>query len=131
MKEKFAKFMAGRYGTDRLNMFLVIVLLVCAVLNLFVRNGYFSVVLTSWEFLLIILIYIRMFSRNISKRYAENQSTWQSKTKSGISSDRKNTSSSREKSSTSIPAPSANRRSAFPGEREKSASAVQNAATNL
>ncbi len=73
MKEKFAKFMAGRYGTDRLNMFLVIVLLVCAVLNLFVRNGYFSVVLTSWEFLLIILIYIRMFSRNISKRYAENQ----------------------------------------------------------
>ena len=73
MKEKFAKFMAGRYGTDRLNMFLVIVLQVCAVLNLFVRNGYFSVVLTSWEFLLIILIYIRMFSRNISKRYAENQ----------------------------------------------------------
>ena len=73
MKEKFAKFMAGRYGTDRLNMFLVIVLLVCAVLNLFVRNGYFSGVLTSWVFLLIILIYIRMFSRNISKRYAENQ----------------------------------------------------------
>lgn len=73
MKEKFAKFMAGRYGTDRLNMFMVIVLLVCAVINLFVRNGYFSVVLSSWELFLIILIYIRMFSRNISKRYAENQ----------------------------------------------------------
>ncbi len=73
MKEKFAKFMAGRYGTDRLNMFMVIVLLVCAVINLFVRNGYFSVVLSSWELFLILLIYIRMFSRNISKRYAENQ----------------------------------------------------------
>ena len=73
LKEKFAKFMYGRYGTDRLNMFLVILLLVCAVINMFVRNAYFSVVLTSWEFLLIILIYYRMFSRNISKRYAENQ----------------------------------------------------------
>ena len=73
MKEKFAKFMAGRYGTDRLNMFMVIVLLVCAVINLFVRNGYFSVVLSSWELSLILLIYIRMFSRTISKRYAENQ----------------------------------------------------------
>lgn len=73
LKEKFAGFMYGRYGTDRLNMFLLIVLLVCAVLNLFVRNGYFSIVLTSWEFLMIILIYVRMFSRNIQKRYAENQ----------------------------------------------------------
>lgn len=73
IKEKFAKFMYGRYGTDRLNMFLLIVLMVCAVGNLFVRNAYLSVLLTSWEFLLIILIYYRMFSRNISKRYAENQ----------------------------------------------------------
>ena len=73
IKEKFAKFMYGRYGTDRLNMFLLIVLMACAVGNLFVRNAYFSVLLTSWEFLLIILIYYRMFSRNISKRYAENQ----------------------------------------------------------
>ena len=73
IKEKFAKFMYGRYGTDRLNMFLLIVLMVCAVGNLFVRNAYFSVLLTSWEFLLIILIYYRMFSRNIYKRSHENQ----------------------------------------------------------
>ena len=73
LKEKFAKFMYGRYGSDKLNLFMVIVLLVCAVINLFVRTGYFSVLLTSWEFLLLILIYLRMFSRNISKRYAENQ----------------------------------------------------------
>lgn len=73
MKEKFARFMAGRYGTDRLNQFMLIVLLVCAVINFFVRNGHVSVVLTSWEILLIILIYVRMFSRNISKRYAENE----------------------------------------------------------
>ena len=73
LREMLAKFMYGRYGTDRLNMFLLIVLIVCAGLNLFVRNGYFSIVMSSWETLLIVLIYYRMFSRNISKRYAENQ----------------------------------------------------------
>lgn len=73
LREMLAKFMHGRYGTDRLNMFLLIVLIVCAGLNLFVRNGYFSIVMSSWETLLIVLIYYRMFSRNIQKRYAENQ----------------------------------------------------------
>lgn len=65
--------MAGRYGTDRLNQFMLIVLLVCAVINMFIRNGYVSMLLTSWEILLIVFIYIRMFSRNLTKRYAENQ----------------------------------------------------------
>lgn len=73
LREMLAKFMYGRYGIDRLNMFLLIVLIVCAGLNLFVRNGYFSIVMSSWETLLIVLIYYRMFSRNIQKRYAENQ----------------------------------------------------------
>lgn len=73
MKEKFARFMAGRHGTDRLNQFMLIVLLVCAVINMFIRNGYVSMLLTSWEILLIVFIYIRMFSRNLTKRYAENQ----------------------------------------------------------
>ena len=65
--------MVGRYGNDKLNQFMMAVFLVCAVLNLFVRNAYASTVLNSWECLLILLVYIRMFSRNISKRYAENQ----------------------------------------------------------
>lgn len=73
MKEKIGRFMAGRYGNDKLNQFMMTVFLVCAVLNLFVRNAYASTVLNSWECLLILLVYIRMFSRNISKRYAENQ----------------------------------------------------------
>ncbi len=73
MKEKIGRFMAGRYGNDKLNQFMMAVFLGCAVLNLFVRNAYASTVLSSWECLLIVLVYIRMFSRNISKRYAENQ----------------------------------------------------------
>ena len=70
LREKLAKFMYGRYGSDKLNMFLLVILLVCAGINLFLRNGYFSMLLSSWELLLIILIYYRMFSRNIQKRYA-------------------------------------------------------------
>lgn len=73
MKEKIGRFMAGRYGNDKLNQFMMAVFLGCAVLNLFVRNAYASTVLNSWECLLILLVYIRMFSKNISKRYAENQ----------------------------------------------------------
>lgn len=73
MKEKIGRFMAGRYGNDKLNQFMMAVFLGCVVLNLFVRNAYVSTVLNSWECLLILLVYIRMFSRNISKRYAENQ----------------------------------------------------------
>lgn len=73
MKEKIGRFMAGRYGNDKLNQFMMAVFLGCAVLNLFVRNAYASTVLNSWECLLILLVYIRMFSRNISKRYVENQ----------------------------------------------------------
>ena len=73
MKEKIGRFMAGRYGNDKLNQFMMAVFLGCAVLNLFVRNAYASTVLNSWECLLILLVYIRMFTRNISKRYAENQ----------------------------------------------------------
>mgnify|MGYP003372070508 CR=1 FL=1 len=73
IREAFQRFMCGRYGSDRLNQVLLIVFLVCAVLDIFVDNVYFSVLLTSWEFLLIIGIYFRMFSRNVSKRYAENQ----------------------------------------------------------
>ena len=73
MKEKIGRFMAGRYGNDKLNQFMMAVFLGCAVLNLFGRNAYASTVLNSWECLLILLVYIRMFSRNISKRYAENQ----------------------------------------------------------
>ena len=73
MKEKIGRFMAGRYGNDKLNQFMMAVFLGCAVLNLFVRNAYASTVLNSWECLLILLVYIRMFSRNIYKRSHENQ----------------------------------------------------------
>lgn len=73
IRDRIIRFMYGRYGTDRLNMALTVMFVVCAALNMFIRNPYFHMVLNSWEILLIILVYFRMFSRNISRRSAENQ----------------------------------------------------------
>ena len=69
MKEKIQRFMIGRYGVDAFSKFLLGVVVVLWVLNLFLNSG----ILYSWSLLLIIYSYYRMFSKNITKRYQENQ----------------------------------------------------------
>lgn len=69
LRYKFAMFMQGRYGTDNLNRFLSGVTLVVLMINMFVNSrilGWITVAL-------LVLLYFRTFSRNISKRYAEGQ----------------------------------------------------------
>lgn len=78
MKEKFMRFMYGRYGIDSLGKFLVALAFITILLANIFESGLFS--LLSWFFL--IYAYFRMFSRNVYKRSAENQ-TFLSKT-SGI-----------------------------------------------
>ena len=72
MKEKFIRFMQGRYGAycaDLLNRTLLGVALVLMVLSLFVRwRGIYWAALA-----FLVYAYFRMFSKNYSKRYAENQ----------------------------------------------------------
>lgn len=68
MREKFRRFMAGRYGTDALNQFLSIASIVLLLLALITRVALFT-----WAGLaLLIWCYFRTFSRNISKRTEEN-----------------------------------------------------------
>lgn len=69
MKEKFYRFMQGRYGTDELSKFLVGVGMALIILNIFTRN--FMISLLFW--ICLIYSYFRMFSKNYSARYAENQ----------------------------------------------------------
>ena len=69
MKEKIQRFMIGRYGVDQLSKFMVIVAVILWVLNMFVDSRFFY----SWGMLILVLAYVRMFSRNIQKRYQENQ----------------------------------------------------------
>ena len=69
MREKFYRFMQGRYGNDELSKFLVGVSMVLIILNLLTKSGIFN--LLFWVCL--IYSYFRMFSKNYSARYAENQ----------------------------------------------------------
>ena len=68
MRDKFMRFMQGRYGMDPFGRFLVMAALACAFLSMFMRNDAFYTV----ALLLIVYSYFRMFSRNVGKRYAEN-----------------------------------------------------------
>lgn len=61
--------MAGRYGRDQLNTFLLIVAFILLIVNMFTRIRIFSYLVL----ILLVLIYFRMFSRNYAKRAAENQ----------------------------------------------------------
>lgn len=69
MKEKFMRFMYGRYGIDSLGKFLVI----AAVIIIFISNITQSSLLAALSWILIIWAYYRIFSKNIYKRSAENQ----------------------------------------------------------
>lgn len=63
------QFMQGRYGADQMGQMLSAVSMVFLIISLFSRNQ-------AWFLLALIGIvynYFRMFSKNISKRYAENQ----------------------------------------------------------
>lgn len=71
MREKLAKLMYGRYGVDQLGRAMLIFALVLCVLSLFVPRR-LSGIIYYISLILIILMYIRMFSKNIHKRYQEN-----------------------------------------------------------
>ncbi|MEG1458323.1 MAG: hypothetical protein RSB37_02325 [Acetivibrio sp.] len=72
MKEKFAKFMTGRYGVDALTKFMLYIAVGFMILGLIFRNG----ICNSLAMLLLVFVYFRMFSRNIQKRYSENTKYW-------------------------------------------------------
>lgn len=64
-----ANLMRGRYGTDDLNKFLLVIAVVLIIIDIFVRSW----LVDALTVLLLIYIYCRMFSRNINARYMENQ----------------------------------------------------------
>ena len=68
MRDRFNRFMQGRYGNDRFNRVLMITALVCMVLSMF-GLGIFYVIAIG----LLAYAYYRMFSRKIYQRAAENQ----------------------------------------------------------
>ena len=75
MKERMQRFMAGRYGNDQLHQFIFIVAIISMVLEIITRQSLFYTL----TLVLLILAYVRVFSRNINKRYEENMKFLQKK----------------------------------------------------
>ena len=73
MKEKFLRIMQGRYGLDQFSKALLIGGLIVVLLSSFFAGGRAGSLFYLLGWILIIYCYFRIFSKNVSKRYAENQ----------------------------------------------------------
>ena len=74
MRDKFNKFMQGRYGVDAFARFTMGVALVAIVLSIFFSNGSrIGALLDTFGLLVLLYTYYRMLSRDIQKRYQENE----------------------------------------------------------
>ncbi len=69
MRERFYRFMQGRYGQDAFSRFLLGAMLACVFINILVRSR--ALGMLSW--ILLFYAYFRLFSKNHAARYAENQ----------------------------------------------------------
>ena len=67
------RFMMGRYGTDKLNMWILGGGLVLCLLSMFISNVYVDLALTAVSYALMVWAIFRTLSRNTYKRYRENR----------------------------------------------------------
>lgn len=68
-KNKLIKFMQGRYGIDELYKFLFIVYILTFTINIFIK----SIIIEYIGVFLVIVIFYRVFSKNIYQRRKENK----------------------------------------------------------
>lgn len=67
------RFMAGRYGTDKLSLSMLGVSLVLSLICAFVRAPLINLLLTGISYVLMFWAIFRSLSRNTYKRYQENR----------------------------------------------------------
>ena len=73
IKQALRRFMTGRYGTDKLNMWILGGGLILCLISLFVNLLVVNLLLTAGSYALMGLAIFRAFSRNTYKRYQENR----------------------------------------------------------
>lgn len=73
IKQSFRGFMAGRYGTDKLNMAILGGGVAASILVMFIPVVEVKLLLTAGSYGLMIWAVWRTFSRNTYKRYQENR----------------------------------------------------------
>lgn len=69
LRERFARFMAGRYGADQLSQALVLLALVVTLLGALFRVPFVTLLADA----ALLLVFFRMFSKNRVARAKENQ----------------------------------------------------------
>ena len=69
----FARFMAGRYGTDHLNRFLLVLYFVLWGITSFIRHWLTWRIMSLVTSLIAVWLLFRTLSRNIPRRQAENR----------------------------------------------------------
>ena len=69
----FQRFMVGRYGTDKLNMAILISALAICLVSGFMRIPLVNLILTAVSYGLMIWAVCRSLSKNTYKRYQENR----------------------------------------------------------
>lgn len=69
----FRQFMTGRYGTDKLNMWILGAGVVACLVSMFVPSAIVKLILTLVSYVLMFWAIFRCFSRNTYKRYRENR----------------------------------------------------------
>ena len=71
----FSSFLNGRYGADALGRFLSVCGCVCILISLALRgkSSFFTLVFSAAALALLIWCYVRIFSRNITRRSEENR----------------------------------------------------------
>ena len=73
IKQAFARFMMGRYGTDKLNTWILGVGVVLCLISVFIQYPPVNLALTTCSYILMVWAIFRTFSRNTYKRYRENR----------------------------------------------------------
>lgn len=68
----FSRLMYGRYGSDQLNTFLLVLFWILWLVDIFVKNAVASLILSTIAWVCIFLALFRMLSRNYGRRSAEN-----------------------------------------------------------
>ena len=67
------RFMTGRYGTDKLNTFILTAGVIACVISMFVKSDPVDLALTTLAYGFMFWAMFRTFSRNTYKRYQENR----------------------------------------------------------
>ena len=72
-KNKLRQFMAGRYGTDKLNTCILVLGVIVSIVAAILHNPFLTLIFATLSYVLMFWAIFRTFSRNTYKRYQENR----------------------------------------------------------